>query len=372
MAGKTKKIYRGTFDDSDSTTGVSAISLVDVPAISVSESWKPFVTMSAQNPDPTSTVLDVAFKASSESDSPEKRIAYGPIMIPDLLIFRKFSEPIGECEMYFDADTIELIAQKFFREQSASSTNLNHDGTNLDGVWVTESWFITDPENDKSAALGFTGLPARTWFGAVKINDDAVWEDVKAGKYTGFSIEGLFGLAKISLSESISNSNMATTKKSTKVVVNAVDATKVPAEMAQYIIQTQDTNGTPFQVNIDSTEIRMVNQAVTPHTLDVPADGRYTFPERGCSATVMAGKITELIFESIWMFRTDQSDDAAADPQAVFFGKFESTEQSKWLKLSDKIGGCVACAAKSQEVKMGIALATLLNAKLAEIFPNGT
>ena len=56
---------------------------------------------------------------------------------------------------------------------------------------VVESWLIDDPKSDKSQLYGFN-LPKGTWMISMKVDNDEVWNDVKAGKVKGFSIEGYF------------------------------------------------------------------------------------------------------------------------------------------------------------------------------------
>jgi hypothetical protein len=45
--------------------------------------------------------------------------------------------------------------------------------------------------HDKSKKYGFS-LPKGTWMISMKVDNDEVWNDVKAGKVKGFSIEGYF------------------------------------------------------------------------------------------------------------------------------------------------------------------------------------
>jgi len=43
---------------------------------------------------------------------------------------------------------------------------------------------------------GFEDAPSGSWFGSFKIDNPQVWADVKAGKFSGFSVEGLFNYKK--------------------------------------------------------------------------------------------------------------------------------------------------------------------------------
>jgi hypothetical protein len=33
-------------------------------------------------------------------------------------------------------------------------------------------------------------MPKGTWFGIMKVSNESLWQDIKAGKVRGFSIEG--------------------------------------------------------------------------------------------------------------------------------------------------------------------------------------
>jgi hypothetical protein len=62
----------------------------------------------------------------------------------------------------------------------------------LSGLSLVESWIVEDEVHDKSRKYGMN-VPIGTWMGAVKVNNNEVWNDyVKTGKVKGFSIEGYF------------------------------------------------------------------------------------------------------------------------------------------------------------------------------------
>ena len=61
----------------------------------------------------------------------------------------------------------------------------------VDGVYLTESWIVEDKAKDKTALYDLNA-PEGAWAVAMRIENDEIWEDVKAGKYLGFSIEGIF------------------------------------------------------------------------------------------------------------------------------------------------------------------------------------
>jgi hypothetical protein len=99
-------------------------------------------------------------------------------------------EELGMYNVFFKPETIELIARKFMKNGYNGEVTVEHDKKVKD-VYLTESWLIEQSSKDKSNLYGYT-LPKGTWFGIYKVDNPKVWEEVKAGKYKGFSIEGIF------------------------------------------------------------------------------------------------------------------------------------------------------------------------------------
>ena len=62
----------------------------------------------------------------------------------------------------------------------------------LSGVTVVESWIVENPEMDKSKHLGYEDIPRGSWFVSYKVDNNTLWNKVKAGEVLGFSVEGLF------------------------------------------------------------------------------------------------------------------------------------------------------------------------------------
>ena len=124
----------------------------------------------------------------------EKRIIIGPAMVPDLEIPRRTKD--GESySVYFSAETIKMIAEKYMKNQYTRNNDLMHDGTAVKDVYVIESWIKEDME-DKSNKYGYSDLPVGTWFVAMKVaktpEGDRVWEMVKSGELAGYSVSGWF------------------------------------------------------------------------------------------------------------------------------------------------------------------------------------
>ncbi len=122
--------------------------------------------------------------------SDEQRIVVGPAMIPEQLIQRK--DELGNVfHVFFSKETIQKIAEKFFKEMKHNNTDVNHDDEITKENTLLESWIVKNPEMDQSKTYGFD-VPAGTWMTSYKINDDKTWQQIKAGELNGFSVTGDF------------------------------------------------------------------------------------------------------------------------------------------------------------------------------------
>jgi hypothetical protein len=124
------------------------------------------------------------------SDEQFKKIVLGPAMIPDQKIFRK-DELGNPYYVFFSAETIKMIAEKYMRNKLIDNNDQMHDGKAIKDIHVLESW-IKESHNDKSTDYGYGELPVGTWFVSMKVNNDAIWEKVKSKKLNGFSVSGFF------------------------------------------------------------------------------------------------------------------------------------------------------------------------------------
>lgn len=120
----------------------------------------------------------------------EERVVIGAAMIPDLMIYRKQDDK--EFNVYYTKETIQQIAVKFFEKDFQKNFNLMHDpNQQKDGVVFFQSFI-------KDTAKGIEGMkgdyPEGTWFLGAKINNDEVWNNIKAGLIKGWSVEGYFKL----------------------------------------------------------------------------------------------------------------------------------------------------------------------------------
>jgi len=123
--------------------------------------------------------------------SEDEHIISGPLMIADELIYRN-NDKFGEHYVKFSADTIQKIAIKFSKKKYQSNVNLMHDpNQKVQGVTMFES-FIVDKKRGILPMQGFEDVADGSWFGSFYVENEEVWNKVKAGEFRGFSVEGLF------------------------------------------------------------------------------------------------------------------------------------------------------------------------------------
>lgn len=158
------------FIDDEDQSGIEAISLVEFPAIEEN-----FVALSKH-------------KIELKTMDAEKRLVVGLALVPDKKIYRNNGG--FEYNITFSKDTVRKAAEKYLKSLKIHNATIEHE-MEVDGVYLTESWIVEDVQKDKTALYDLDA-PEGAWAVSMRIENDEVWEDVKAGKYLGFSIEGIF------------------------------------------------------------------------------------------------------------------------------------------------------------------------------------
>ena len=162
-----------TVDENDDT-GVDIISFVESPAIEVD-----FMYFNDKKTE--------RFKTVDE----DKRIVVGAAMLPNEKIIREDADG-NPYFVYFSEETVRKCAELYFKRSKQTQTNVDHSSEVMNGVTVVESWIVENPEMDKSKHLGYKDIPSGSWFVSYKVDNNTLWDKVKAGEVLGFSVEGLF------------------------------------------------------------------------------------------------------------------------------------------------------------------------------------
>ena len=157
--------------DEEQEGGIEAISIVESPAIE-----SDFVALESQE------------VKLAEVDK-EKKILLGALLIPNKPIYRNGAE--GDYYIFFSKETIVKASQMYLKNGYQNKPTLEHAKA-LNGLTLVESWIVESETQDKSRKYGLD-VPVGTWMGAVKVDNDKVWDEyVKTNKVKGFSIEGYF------------------------------------------------------------------------------------------------------------------------------------------------------------------------------------
>lgn len=182
------------------TDGVFGISLVETPAIESN-----FIALNKQK------------KISLSTIDSEKRLLLGAVLVPDLEIYR--NQNGHEFFIKFSKETIRKSMENFFKMSYQQNSSLEHD-KEIEGVTFVESWIKEDEVHDKSVQYGMNE-PVGTWYATMKVDNDVIWNDyVKTGQVKGFSIDGMFDLEKINLTQT----NMNLTEQITNAIKSGFDA----------------------------------------------------------------------------------------------------------------------------------------------------
>lgn len=161
------KIIELILDEENDDVGVTAISVVENPAIE-----EQFLALKSQ-------------EYNFAQQDKEKRLLIGAALVPNKPIYRKTKDE--EYYIYFSKDTVRKASEMFFKKGNQSKATLEHDMA-LEGLTVVESW-IVESDKDKSRHYGLN-VPVGTWMISMKVQNDLIWNEyIKTNKVKGFSIE---------------------------------------------------------------------------------------------------------------------------------------------------------------------------------------
>lgn len=250
-------LYRIVINMDDIDTGMTAVSLVEHPAIEV-----PFLCFNAEHQ---------TFRADDD-----KHIITGPAILADTPIYRR-SPQRGEYQVLFEKDTIRQIVEKYSKQGLVNNVNLQHDSlTFVNSAIMIESMII-----DKERGVcpnEFNDLPDGSWIVSYKITDDALWNEIKNGNHlNGFSIEIM---SEIELIEMKSNKQEYSMNRFFKLAKALLKLAEIKTDKDTLVIEGELEVGKAVFVETEEGPVEA-------------ADGEYT-AEDGTVIIVEAGVITEI------------------------------------------------------------------------------
>lgn len=183
------KYYKIVVNEGDDT-GVDFNAFVDVPA-----HLKGFIAFG---------------KVDRYQFNDEKRIVTGVMISVGTPIYRN-SEDLGEHYVVFDAQTVDLIRRKFFMNGYNVNLNKQHDPNQVtNGAVLIDSYLISSTDSklpNAPEAFKHMNLQDGSWIASYKVTDDKLWEEVKSGKFNGFSVEGWFEKVEIKTKHKMKKQN---------------------------------------------------------------------------------------------------------------------------------------------------------------------
>lgn len=160
--------YSLNIDDSENT-GCFKISLVDFPAVETS-----FLCFDKE-PEKFN------FKVTDD----EKHIVTGIALRCNVPIYRV--SPDGtEYYVLFTKETVEHIMQKFAKDNNGFNISIQHE-LDVKDCYVVESYLINKERG--IVPQEFSDIEDGSWVVSVKIENPKVWDYIKEGNCSGFSIE---------------------------------------------------------------------------------------------------------------------------------------------------------------------------------------
>lgn len=186
----------------DEETGLQVVSFVTDPAIE-----RDFLAFDSQKE-----------MMRLEVQDEEKRICFGPALIPGQLVYRRTANNF-EYYVTFPEDTIRETVEKFFKENRNNDTDTQHNWEVEPGVTMVETYFKDEAKG--VSPKGFEDLPDGTWFVSYHVENDEVWDRVKSGELKGFSIAGYFIMEEtendLAIAASKTDNNKDNTNKMSKL-----------------------------------------------------------------------------------------------------------------------------------------------------------
>jgi len=181
--------------------GVYAVSLVDEPAMEGD-----FIQFSKKE-----DVVEFAV-----IDEGSHRIM-GLILEPNKNILRYDAVNKEPYEVFFTEQDVKDVAYNFQKQGHQNNSTKQHDGRLIKDVSFVETWIVENPKVDKSTNYGFE-YPKGSWVGVMEVKNKEIVNDIKLGRYKGFSIDAIMefeqvNLKKVNMSEIKEDSILDAIKK---------------------------------------------------------------------------------------------------------------------------------------------------------------
>lgn len=151
----------------------------------------------------------------------DKMEVTGILMLADTPIYRVDNETNAEFYIYYKAETLKQMVAKMLKDNTFNTIDTQHDGKTLPKDTVSMTAVYALDANTRTGALD--GVPDGSVICSYKIHDTVLWDKMKSGELTGFSLAGYFTLVETNNTDDIhfiNNLNFKNMKKK----VNSIKA----------------------------------------------------------------------------------------------------------------------------------------------------
>lgn len=254
----TLPIYDIVIDDN--SIGLTAISLVDEPAI-----MQDFIAFKEQS-------IEQMIWMSSR----DKHEIVSPILIPNQLILRK-AEDGSLYYIRWTKETIAMAAEKYIANGLFNNFTVMHptfynknmkytDALEKD-IYMLRMWTIDNVETDDANTKYGFNLPEGTLMVHLKVHNRKIWSQVKNGELRGLSIECFSNMVKDTNNDVKINVNMDVTQKQMNLFQRFIQF------MNEVSAEASDISDIAKKDETNSGEVSLKYYIDDEHFIEVDAEG---------------------------------------------------------------------------------------------------
>lgn len=245
----------------DDSLGLTAVSLVDMPAIS-----EDFIAMSK-------AVQRLWFNK-------EKHEVVGPLLIPNQLILR-YAEDGSAYYIRWGKETIKKAADKYLMQGRFNNITIMHEDIGKDdsermqdNVYLKKMWIINDAKSDIANVQYGYHLPEGTLMAKYKVYNRSIWQRIKSGELRGFSIEAIASLQNVNKMLEIQYNKMEKNKiEITDKALQLWDKFVMFVNQSDVASDADALAGEAKKDETDSGEVTIKYWTDNDHYLSVDAEG---------------------------------------------------------------------------------------------------
>lgn len=245
----------------DDSLGLTAVSLVDMPAIS-----EDFIAMSK-------AVQRLWFNK-------EKHEVVGPLLIPNQLILR-YAEDGSAYYIRWGKETIKKAADKYLMQGRFNNITIMHEDIDKDdsermqdNVYLKKMWIINDAKSDIANVQYGYHLPEGTLMAKYKVYNRSIWQRIKSGELRGFSIEAIASLQNVNKMLEIQYNKMEKNKiEITDKALQLWDKFVMFVNQSDVASDADALAGEAKKDETDSGEVTIKYWTDNDHYLSVDAEG---------------------------------------------------------------------------------------------------